>query len=53
MPLINLTDGQVCVAGLDHPEGVAWGPEGKLYAGGEAGQLYRPLKTPQPPHCGF
>src|SRR5947209_2381261 len=29
------------VDGLDHPEGVAWGPDGKLYAGGEAGQLYR------------
>lgn len=28
--------------GLDHPEGVAWSPlEGTVYAGGEAGQLYR------------
>ncbi|HEV7811014.1 MAG TPA: SMP-30/gluconolactonase/LRE family protein [Candidatus Limnocylindrales bacterium] len=28
--------------GLDHPEGVAWDPAaGVLYAGGEAGQLYR------------
>jgi gluconolactonase len=27
--------------GLDHPEGVAWGPDGKVYAGGEQGQLYR------------
>jgi gluconolactonase len=26
---------------LDHPEGVAWGPEGMAYAGGEAGQVYR------------
>jgi gluconolactonase len=26
---------------LDHPEAVAWGPDGKLYAGGEDGQLYR------------
>lgn len=26
---------------LDHPEAVAWGPDGKIYAGGEAGQLYR------------
>jgi gluconolactonase len=28
-------------AGLDHPEGVAWDPEGYLVAGGEAGQLWR------------
>ena len=29
------------VEGLDHPEGVSWGPDGMLYAGGEAGQVYR------------
>lgn len=29
------------VDGLDHPEGVAWGPDGYVYAGGEAGQIYR------------
>lgn len=27
--------------GLDHPEGVAWGPDSRVYAGGEAGQVYR------------
>jgi gluconolactonase len=27
--------------GFDHPEGIAWGPDGFLYAGGEAGQVYR------------
>lgn len=27
--------------GLDHPEGVCIDPEGRIYAGGEAGQLYR------------
>ncbi len=27
--------------GLDHPECVATGPDGRLYAGGEAGQIYR------------
>lgn len=26
--------------GLDHPEGVALGPDGQMYAGGEAGQVY-------------
>jgi sugar lactone lactonase YvrE len=26
---------------FDHPEAVAWGPDGKAYAGGEQGQLYR------------
>ena len=26
---------------LDHPEGVAWSPSGAVYAGGEAGQVYR------------
>jgi gluconolactonase len=25
---------------LDHPEGVAWGPDGRVYSGGEAGQIY-------------
>ncbi len=27
--------------GLDHPECVAWGPDGYIYAGGESGQIYR------------
>lgn len=31
----------VVADGLDHPEGVAVGADGTLYAGGEAGQLYR------------
>jgi gluconolactonase len=26
---------------LDHPEAVAWGPDGRVYAGGEEGQIYR------------
>jgi gluconolactonase len=30
---------------LDHPEAVAWGPDQKVYAGGEAGQLYRMALT--------
>lgn len=31
---------EMLVEGLDHPEGVAWGPDGRVYAGGEAGQIY-------------
>ena len=41
MPLINLKHAEMFVEGLDHPEGVALGPDGKIYAGGEAGQVYR------------
>lgn len=26
---------------FDHPEAVAWGPDGRVYAGGELGQFYR------------
>jgi gluconolactonase len=41
MSLINLTHAAVLVDGLDHPEGVAFGPDAMAYAGGEAGQVYR------------
>lgn len=36
-----ITDFAAFIEGLDHPEGVAAGPNGELYAGGEAGQIYR------------
>jgi sugar lactone lactonase YvrE len=36
-----MRDVRVIAAGLDHPEGVTLGPDGMLYAGGEAGQVYR------------
>lgn len=38
---MDLNDVTVVVDGLDHPEGVATAADGTLYAGGEAGQLYR------------
>lgn len=40
-PELALSAFTVVADGLDHPEGVAAGPDGTLYAGGEAGQLYR------------
>lgn len=41
MPQLSLADLEIIATGLDHPEGVAVGPDGMLYAGGEAGQVYR------------
>jgi len=38
---MELSELSVLVSGLDHPEGVAFGQDGKLYAGGESGQVYR------------
>lgn len=39
--LRDVSELRVLAGGLDHPEGVASGPDGTLYAGGEAGQIYR------------
>jgi gluconolactonase len=38
---LRLAELTTAAAGLDHPEAVALGPDGMLYAGGEAGQVYR------------
>jgi gluconolactonase len=39
--LMSIDSFRPFVDGLDHPEGVCWGPDGYAYAGGEAGQIYR------------
>jgi len=39
--MASLSDLRLLAEGLDHPEGIATGPDGLLYAGGEAGQVYR------------
>jgi gluconolactonase len=41
MPVIPLQDLATFGVGLDHPEGITVTPDGRLYVGGEAGQLYR------------
>lgn len=40
-PLIPLEEVRPLAEDLDHPECVALGPDGALYAGGEAGQIWR------------
>jgi len=37
----RISEFTVLIDGLDHSEDVARGPDGEVYAGGEAGQLYR------------
>lgn len=39
--MLTITDCDVFADGLDHPEGVAFHKDGSLWAGGEAGQIYR------------
>lgn len=41
MQEINITDVNIFADGLDHPECVAMHPDGSVWAGGEAGQIYR------------
>lgn len=40
-PLVQISCFEVLAEGLDHPECAAWGEDGYVYAGGEAGQIYR------------
>ncbi len=39
--LMRIEEFEPFADGLDHPEGVACGPDGEVYAGGEAGQIYK------------
>jgi gluconolactonase len=39
--LYPIEDVRIFAAGLDHPEGLAVASDGTVYAGGEAGQVYR------------
>ncbi len=45
MAELALTSFRTYAQGLDHPECVAVGPDGLIYAGGEAGQIYRVQPT--------
>jgi gluconolactonase len=40
-PLVGIDGMKVYAEGLDHPEGLAFSYDGVLWAGGEAGQIYR------------
>jgi gluconolactonase len=40
-PLVPIDQLEVFANGLDHSEGIAMTPDGTIYVGGEAGQLYR------------
>jgi gluconolactonase len=37
----SVDQASVLIEGLDHPEGIAIHPDGSIWAGGEAGQIYR------------
>jgi gluconolactonase len=45
MPEIALEELEIFANGLDHAEGICVAPDGNLYVGGEAGQLYRVDKS--------
>jgi gluconolactonase len=40
-PLVPIDQLEVFAQGLDHSEGIAMTPDGTIYVGGEAGQIYR------------
>ena len=40
-PIVDIESLETFAEGLDHAEGITLAPDGHLYVGGEAGQLYR------------
>ena len=40
-PEISISEFKIFASGLDHPEGLAFDRDGNLWAGGEAGQVYK------------
>ena len=40
-PLVDLSALTTLAEGVDHPEGICTTPDGTIYVGGEAGQIYR------------
>ena len=40
-PLVELSALTTLAEGVDHPEGICTTPDGTIYVGGEAGQIYR------------
>lgn len=51
-PIIPLTSVHTYAAGLDHSEGICHAPDGHLYVGGEAGQVYRIKEGHKPDEVG-
>ena len=41
MAVLDHNSISVFAEGLDHSEGIAWGPDGYIYCGGESGQIYK------------
>lgn len=41
MSILDRNKVSIFIEGLDHAEGIAWGKDGFIYAGGEVGQVYQ------------
>lgn len=51
-PLLDVSDVEMFAFGLDHSEGICLAPDGYVYVGGEAGQLYRITHDDEPLEIG-